>query len=231
MSTIIYWACNEDEWLRAEEPNSVYKTFIKNIKDKNTQAELCPAIKDYTKNTFSIKSLYDYNFEILKDTGQIVSKMHDQEFFNKHVMIRSNIDKLFSFSQSYIFFTEKKSLKMSASVFPYLEDNNITKTCIPVPGTFDIGKWFRATEFGFYLKANINEFNINQNEIYQYINFQTDDKIIFKQFMVNEKIKKYLSDVNVSKNHRKIKNIPLQEYYLMLKHKKYIIDEIKNNLI
>lgn len=231
MSTIIYWACNENEWLRAEEPNSVYKTFIKNIKDKNTQAELCPAVKDYTKNTFSIKSLYDYNFEILKDTGQIVSKMYDQEFFNKHVRVRSNTDKLFSFIQSYVFFTEKKSLNMSASMFPYLEDNNITKNCIPVPGTFDIGKWFRATEFGFYLKANINEFNISQNEIYQYIKFHTNDKIIFKQFMINEKIKKYLLDIDVSKNHRKIKNIPLQDYYLMLKHKKYIIDEIKNNLI
>ena len=39
MSTIIYWACNEDEWLRAKEPNSIYKDFIKNIKDKNTQIE------------------------------------------------------------------------------------------------------------------------------------------------------------------------------------------------
>lgn len=231
MSITIYWACNEDEWLRAEEPNSVYKNFIKNIKDKNTQAEFCPAVKDYTKNTFSIKSLYDYSFEILKDTGQIVSKMHDQEFFNKHVTVRSNIDKLFSFSQSYVFFTEKKSLKMSASVFPYLEDNNITKTCIPVPGIFDIGKWFRVTEFGFYLRDNINEFKISQDEIYQYIKFQTNNKIIFKQFIINEKIKKYLLDVNVSKNYRKIKNRSLQEYYLMLKHKKYIIDEIKNNLI
>jgi len=231
MSTTIYWACNENEWLRAEEPNLIYKTFIKNIEDKNTQVELCPAIKDYTKNTFSIKSLYDYSFEILKDTGEIVSKMYDQEFFNKHVRVRSNVDKLFSFKQSYIFFTEKKSLKMSASVFPYLEDNDITKTCISVPGIFDIGKWFRATEFAFYLRDNINKFNISQDEIYQYIEFQTDDKIIFKQFMVNEKIKKYLSDIDVSKDHRKIKNRPLQEYYFMLKHKKYIIDEIKNNLI
>ena len=231
MSTTVYWACNEDEWLRAEEPNSVYKTFIKNIKDKNTQAELCPAVKDYTKNTFSIKSLYDYSFEISSDTGQVVSKMYDQEFFNKHVKVRSDIDKLFSFSQSYIFFTEKKSLEMSIGMFPYLEDNSITKTCITVPGTFDIGRWFRASEFAFYLKDNINKFNIGQDEVYQYIKFNTDDKIIFKQFMVNEKIKKFLSDVIVSKNHRKIKNRPLQEYYSMLKHKKYIIEEIKNNLI
>ena len=231
MSTIIYWACNEDEWLRAKEPNSIYKDFIKNIKDKNTQIELCPSVKDYTKNTFSIKSLYDYNFEISKDTGQVVSNMYDQKFFDKHVFVRSNIDKLFSFSQSYTFFTEKKSLKMSANVFPYLEDNNITKNCMPIPGSFDIGKWFRATEFSFYLRNNIDKFNIVQDEVYQYIKFHTDDKIIFKQFMINEKIKKYLSDVDFSKEYRKATNKSLQEYYFMLKHKKHIIKEIKNNLI
>jgi hypothetical protein len=231
MSTIIYWACNENEWLRAKEPNSIYKDFIKNIKDKNTQIELCPSVKDYTKNTFSIKSLYDYNFEILKDTGQVVSNMYDQKFFDKHVFVRSNIDKLFSFSQSYTFFTEKKSLKMSANVFPYLEDNSITKTCIPVPGTFDIGKWFRATEFSFYLRDNLDKFNITQDEVYQYIKFHTDDKIIFKQFMISEKIKKYLLDVDFSKEYRKATNKSLQEYYFMLKHKKHIIKEIKSNLI
>ena len=231
MSTIIYWACNEDEWLRAKEPNSIYKDFIKNIKDKNTQIELCPSVKDYTKNTFSIKSLYDYNFEISKDTGQVVSNMYDQKFFDKHVFVRSNIDKLFSFSQSYTFFTEKKSLKMSANVFPYLEDNNITKNCMPIPGSFDIGKWFRATEFSFYLRNNIDKFSIVQDEVYQYIKFHTDDKIIFKQFMINEKIKKYLSDVDFSKEYRKATNKSLQEYYFMLKHKKHIIKEIKNNLI
>jgi hypothetical protein len=102
---------------------------------------------------------------------------------------------------------------------------------MPIPGSFDIGKWFRATEFSFYLRNNIDKFNIVQDEVYQYIKFHTDDKIIFKQFMINEKIKKYLSDVDFSKEYRKATNKSLQEYYFMLKHKKHIIKEIKNNLI
>jgi hypothetical protein len=231
MSIIVYWACNENEWLRSKEPDPVYKNFLKNIKDKNTNIELCPSIKDYMKNTFSIKSIYDYNFEISENNQNVFSSLYDQKFFDKHVIVRSRTDKLFSFSQDMIFFTEEKTLNMSAGIFPFLENNNITRNCITVPGTFDIGKWFRLTDFAFYLKNNINKFEIEENETYQYIKFNTNDKIIFKQFKINEKLNKYLLDITNAKEFRKIKIRSLENYYSMLKHKKYIIKEIKNNLV
>jgi hypothetical protein len=231
MSITIYWSCVEDEWLRAKEPQPVYKNFIKNIKNKNTGIELCPGIKDYTKNTFSVKSIYDYNFEIIPEKKETFSNLYDQDFFNKHVSIRSIEDKLFSFSQQYVFFTEEKNLEMSANIFPYLEDNNITKNCIIVPGTVNIGQWFRVTDFVFYLKNNQNKFEIKEEEIYQYIKFNTNKKIIFKQFIINDKINKYLLDVSSARKFRETKNRQLRDYYLMLKHKKYIIKEIKSSLI
>ena len=235
MSITIYWACIEDEWLRAKRPEPVYKNFIKNINDKTTTVEFCPAIKDYAKNIFSMKSIYDYNFKIDSTDNinsiNLKSDMHDQLFFNKHIIIRSAPDKFFSFSQHFVFFTEESSLKMSAGIFPYLEDNDITKKCKIIPGTYDIGKWFRAIEFAFFLKSEYQEFNIKENEIYQYIKFETDKKIIFKQFRANENIKKYLSDIIGSKNSRILKNRLLENYYLMFNHKKQIIKEIKNNLI
>jgi hypothetical protein len=119
---------------------------------------------------------------------------------------------------------------MSAGIFPFLENNNITNKCITIPGTFDIGKWFRLTDFAFFLK-NSEVFEIEENEIYQYIQFHSDDKIIFKQFKINEQLNKYLFDITSAKEFRKIKIRSLQNYYLMLKHKKHIIKEIKNNLI
>ena len=229
-STIIYWSCIEDEWLRAKEPEPIYKNFIKNIKDKTTEVELCPSIKDYTRNTFSIKSIYDYSFEIGKDNN-VFSAQYDQKFFDRHVLVRSNIDKCFSFSQNFIFFTEDKSLNMSAGVFPYLEDNNITKACTIIPGKVDIGKWFRPSDFAFYLKSNHNNFKIEEDEIYQYVKFDTENKIIFKQFRTSENIKQYVSDITNSKNFRKTKNRQIENYYNMFNHKKHIIKEIKNNLV
>ena len=120
---------------------------------------------------------------------------------------------------------------MSAGIFPYLENNNITKNCIIIPGTVNIGQWFRATDFVFYLKNNQNKFEIKEEEIYQYVKFNTNEKIIFKQFMINNKIDKYLLDVSSARKFRETKNRQLKDYYLMLKHKKYIIKEIKNSLV
>ena len=231
MSIIVYWACTEEEWLRAKEPEPIYKKFLKNLEDKSTTIELCPSIKDYMKNTFSLKSLYEYHFKTIDNEDGVFSDLYDQKFFNKHVIVRSAKEKLFSFSQKFIFFTEENSLKMSAAMFPFLEDNEITNRCIPIPGTFDIGRWFRPIEFAFYLKNSYNRFEIKEEDIFQYIKFYTEEKIIFKQFYVNEKIIKYAGDGSKAKDYRINKARQLQNYYSMLKHKKNIIKEIKNNLI
>jgi hypothetical protein len=231
MSIVVYWACNEIEWLRAKEPKPIYKNFAKSINDKNTMIELCPSIKDYMKNIFAINSLYDYNFEISNDENNVKSSLYDQKFFDRHVMIRSQIDRLFSFSQNFIFFTEEKSLKMSAGISPFLEDNNITKRCITIPGIIDIGKWFRVIDFAFYLKKDYDNFEIKEDEIFQYIKFDTKEKIIFKQFRVNEKISNYLLDIINAKSSRINKSRILDSYYSMFNHKKNIIKEIKNNLV
>ena len=229
MSINIYWACNEKEWLRAKQPEPIYSSFIKNIKDQNSKLQLCPSVKKYMNNTFSIKSIYDYSFQI-NENENIFSNVYDQNFFDTHIQIRSIKDKLFSFKQQFLFFTDEESLLMSAGIFPFLENNNITKKCIPIPGEVDIGKWFRQMDFAFYLK-NTNSFEIEENEIYQYVKFDTDKKINFKQFKITKKLNDYLLDVENAKISRKIKNRSLKEYYLMLKHKKYIIEEIKKNLL
>jgi hypothetical protein len=231
MSIIVYWASTEDEWMRAKEPEPIYKNFLKNLEDKTTSIELCPSIKDYMKNTFSLKSIYEYYFEIINNGDGVSSNLYDQKFFNKHVRVRSEKEKLFSFHQDLIFFTEEKSLKMSAGIFPFLEDNEITNRCVPIPGIFDIGKWFRLTEFAFYLKDDYSRFDIKEEDVFQYIKFHTEEKIIFKQFYANEKIMKYSEDVVKAKNYRISKTRQLQSYYSMLNNKKTIIKEIKNNLV
>jgi hypothetical protein len=233
MSITIYWASNDREWLRATTPELIYKNFSKDIKNQEQNLTLCPATKNYMKNTFSIKSLYNYDFRI-NDFGkgkELVTDTYDQKFFDEHMQVRSIENKLFSFIQRFVFFTEEKSLLMSAGVLPFLEDNNITKRCVVIPGTFDIGKWFRQSDFAFYLKKDYDDFKIEENEIFQYIKFHTDEKIIFKQFRVNEKIQDFLNDIENAKENRKGKIRPLQEYYLMMKNKKMIIKEIKNNLL
>jgi hypothetical protein len=160
-----------------------------------------------------------------------MSDLYDQDFFDNHVVVRSQEEKCFSFIQTFIFFTEDKSLKMSAGIFPFLEDNNITKRCIVIPGTMDIGKWFRRLDFAFYLKNEYDAFEIEENEIFQYIKFDTKEKIEFKQFRVSQKLIDFSKDIEMSKNSRKLKSRILDSYYEMFNNKKQIIKEIKENLI
>ena len=222
MSITIYWCLNDDEWLRAKTPEPIYKGFVKEPKNQKNDITLCPATKDYMKNIFSLKSIFSYDFKIdnIEGNDTITTSMYDQKFFNDHINIRSQTHKLFSFTQRFCFYTEEKSLLMSAGILPFLEDNNITKRCTVIPGTFDIGRWFRQIEFAFYLKKDYDEFKIEEDEIYQYIKFHTKEKIIFKQFRVNSEIHSLILDIDRAKNSRIPKFRSLEEYYLMLKNKK-----------
>jgi hypothetical protein len=233
MSIIVYWSYNDESWLRAKAPDSIYKNFAQKTENQKNNIVLCPATKDYMKNIFSLKSVFSYNFRInhIQNENEVVTDVYDQKFFDNHVIVRSKEDKLFSFLQRFCFYTEEKSLLMSAGMFPFLEDNNITKSCTVIPGTFDIGRWFRQIDFAFYLKKEYNEFKIEEDEIFQYIKFYTKEKIIFKQFRVSPKIQSFMYDIDYAKDSRKIKLRPLEEYYLMMKNKKRIIKEIKNNLV
>jgi hypothetical protein len=230
MSINVYWSCLEDQWMLASEPESVSDLFYKkNLYDKKNQManlSYCPAFNGSIKNLYTMKSIYDYEFFI--NENSIGSNMYDQFFFDKHVVVRSAELKMFSFRNSYSFFTDSPSLETTFYQFPFLENNNITERCIPIPGKFDIGKWYRSTEFPFYLKPQFNEFKIYKDEIYGYIKFNTDKKINFIQYRMTNKIKEYLDDcycMNFGGHLKKLEN-----YYKMFKIKKLILKEIKNNL-
>ncbi len=229
----VYWACLEEEWMLAEPPSSVANIFYERYNFKKeqqspaSQIQYCPAFNGNLKNLFTLRSLYDYSFRIENDN--VIADTHNQEFFDEHVLVRSKDKKFFSFFNRYIFFTDEPSLEVTFYEYPYLEDNNITKRCIIPSGRFDIGKWFRNTEFAFLLKNEFNEFKIEKNEIYSYVRFHTARKIEFKQFRFNDNFRKYVQDglhlSNITPLHT------LENFYRFFKNKKLILKDIKDNLI
>jgi hypothetical protein len=229
MSINVYWSCLENEWLRAQPPVPVYENFLKKNEFKETNIVKCPSFTLDTKNLYGIKSLYTYNFILGENT--VSSGLYDQPFFDRHVMIRSLQERVFSFLQYYTFFTDSDSLLMSANIQPYLETNNpINDRCMCFSGAFDIGKWYRNIEFSFHLKDQFNEFLINENEIYCYIKFHTNEKINFIQHRHSPALASHLSSVIAAKNY-KLSTRNLFSYYKMFNTKKMIIKEIKNNII
>ena len=232
MAITVYWASRDPDWLRAEEPVSIYKNFVKTEVAQNMNVTLCPSVKLYLKNMYGLKSIHEYSFEITEPDKAVISNFYDQDFFNNHVNIRSAKDKAFSFNQPFLFFTEESSLELSVGVFPSFENNFIAQNTSLIPGTMDIGKWFRPIDFAFYLKNDQNSFHIKEGDIFQYIQFHTKEKIVFKQFMINDKLSLFIDSVLKAKNHRVTNKLGnLEEYYNMLKSKKLIIKEIKDNLV
>ena len=231
MTITVYWACIEDDWMLGEEPDPVASKFYKNYNfDKNEPRSFinyCPSFNGNLKNLYNLRSLYTYDFKINSD-GLLTTDKFDQRFFDEHVVIRSLKNKFFSFKNRYIFFTEEPSLKVTLYEYPFLEDNNITERCIIPAGVFDIGKWFRNTEFAFFLKKDFNEFKIEKDEVYAYVRFHTEEKIKFVQFRYTQRLGEFNNDgFNLSRSF--LKN--LENYYKAFKNKKLILKEIKENIL
>ena len=232
----VYWACMDKSWLRAEKPENVLKLYFQSDRYEANNSDLnlqyCPGFKDSLKNVYAVRSIFDYSFSV--EDNNISSPMHDQQFFQDHVLVRSMDKRVFSFMTNYLFFTDEKSLEMTAYEYPFFEENNITKSCIPIQGKFDIGKWFRPTEYSFYLKENVNEFKVENKEIMFYLRFHTNEKINFKQFRVNDKIRSFVNE-NVNSafylNNRVSKEGGIESFYKLMKTKKMILKEIKDNLL
>lgn len=229
---IVYWSCLEDEWMRALEPEPVAKRIFQSKKPSHdnflNNTSQCPAIGSALNNMYALSSIYSYDFELNNDS--IITKTFDQKFFDEHIVVRDIKQKFFSMKQNYIFFTPEKSLEMTAYIMPFAEENDVVNRTFSLPGTFDIGKWFRPLEFNFYLKNNYDHFSIKEGDAYTYIQFDTKRKIKFKQFVMNDQLYKYLDHTLASSRYSKSGIRTLADYYNMMLFKNKIIDQIKENL-
>jgi hypothetical protein len=111
---------------------------IFSVKDSNHQVSQCPAVKEYLKNVFIVKSTYQYDFNW---TGSdIASTMYDQKFFNNYIIARNVNTGLLSYTgNTPMFISESDDLNMSLEN-PYLHDNDISRNLFVIPGKFNIGK-------------------------------------------------------------------------------------------
>jgi hypothetical protein len=233
MAITVYWACMENEWIKAEKPEKVSKRFYDlGIKDNDRDSLLavnhCPFFNESLKNIYAIKSIYDYSFKI--EDNNFLTLDYGEDFFNNHVLIRSIEKKFFSFKTQYVFFTDEESLEIDCYQHPIFEENEISKRCMIIPGSLNIGKYFRGLEFSFILKKDFNEFILKEQDVMYYLKFNTKEKIIFKQFKVNDNLMQIARDIRlINWGNKNMVNV--EYFYKKFKGKKYILNEIKNNLI
>lgn len=232
MTTNVYWSYLGDSWIRATEPEDYARGFYNRRRELSTNGELnnmlaCPAMQNYSKNVYGIRSMFDYDL-IINDDLTVTSTSHTQKFFDDHVIVRDSSMGLLSLTQPYIFFTDKDSLEMTWQLPPFLEE---PKNYHHIPGKFDIGKWFRSVDFSFMMRDGEKNFSIKRDEFYTYAEFHTSDKINFIKFEPTDKIKFYSQAC--FKNNYGVKSRPrkLSNFYDTFNIKNKILKEIKSSII
>ncbi len=224
-----YWEDTKSWNLLYKDPERLIKRLSKRKSKKLPDNNFlrCPAYIDTFKNTFVVDSVLACNYEIQK--GQIV-KSEGYASFLDHLPTLEN-QTLLTLSMGWLFFTEEESLTMRVTP-PYFEKSNHNNFGVVIPGSFDIGKWFRRVNLEFILWENVNFLKIAENEPLVYFNFETSHKVELKRFEPTENIMKHASHVASFSDVQPNKS--LREKYKLFKQTRYkdlILKEIKKNVL
>jgi hypothetical protein len=211
-----------------QEPKNVWKEIVEEYKDQTFLQ--CPSIKDQYKNTFSIKSPFDYQLEW---TGNnLKSNMYDQKFFDEYILPRDLNLGICSILFPSILLLPDKSVTMSTKQVTMGKGDLFKKTTL-IEGTFNPHIHIRKIEAP--IKFNdIGEINIKENDDLFHVKINTDEKVNFYYFTMNRELNEYLAaPINHNRNYtRKIK--PLEWWYNVSKtrgHTKKALDYARKNCV
>lgn len=239
----VYWA-PENTWELPElgewnmlypEPVTLFSELTKlRTPDAGTRTYFsCPAAGDMMRNSYvfknTIPSEYEYDF-----TGEnrVVTPVLPT-YMNWEIRRNPTITTgpLINFMMHWSFFAEEP---LQASFTPpMLHKPGYTKYGTIIPGTFDIGQWFRPYTFEAQMWEQKGKFIINEDEPIFYTEFLTDKKVNLKRFKMNATLASYQEHCSTSGRLWGL-GTPLEKRYQRFKESKMrelILKEIKNNLI
>jgi len=238
MAVTIYYGVNTTfsrQGIRAEPPQEIVmnigRKIIKDRVTKNNSTKYpqlgevnydkCQAVTDELRNVYGIKSFYDYQliFEPPHHSVQeprVLSSDYDEEFFKQHINIKSLNGNLFSFSQDWVFFTDEPSLEVTM-LPPFMEDNSVANNTIMIPGTYDMGRYFKPLDYAFHVKDHAigKPIQWSRKDIFSYFKFDTKEQLNFRRFYWTEDLEELNSVMMGAKNNKyyETKSMSLEHYY------------------
>jgi len=241
---IVYWAPaafspEQESWNSLyQEPSSVSKDFY-HLLQKGSSSLKCPAAKDFLHNVFSLDSTITNTFEfpdnLLKkayqsneprfqlDVDSLVAILKVRENqINNYINLKYNM--------SWLFFA-KEDLNMRYSA-PYFPATNPIKDSVFAGGVFNIGKWFRPLNLEYYVPVTAKSFRVKEGEPLAFMEFETDRPIVFKRFIMNNKIAEMANESTLTSGFEMFKNLN-QRYSFFSKTgmRDVILSEIEKNLV
>lgn len=192
---------------------------------------MCPALKDNLKNSYALKFPIDYSIDILND-GNLSTPDYDQEVFNAAWEVRSAEHRLYTLSLNNFFICEE-SLGMEVTS-AHIVDNEFTRKTTLVPGTFDIGKWYRPTECAFFARDGVSSIKLSDNEPFAFIKFLTDKKVNIKKFCPTPELLDLFAMFTPTKLRTDGSVKKLSFFYDLFRRSKYrshILKKVKENVL
>lgn len=235
----VYWAPDFTEnqqfdWnILYNQPVPVWSDIKEKIdKDSDSpQIVACPAVRDILKNTFSFSTSaaadYVYNDKTKNFESRIKGYIGLDEVRSPNLKNKLQL----TLSLGWIFFSEEP-LRVEITP-PYFSDADHLAYGSLVPGTFDVGSWFRPYVAEFILKEGTKELVINNNEPLMFARFITDKNVVLKRFVMDEKLKRIERSCAASGNIFG-RGFSLENRYAIFtktQTNKKILKHIKNNLV
>jgi hypothetical protein len=230
---VIYWAPNFPldegyfDWDILYSNPEILSNSLKQLVNKNT-ANIgllrCPAFKDLIKNVFYFSATLPIDCKIQKEEVYSTEKNFINVSLGREPSFlgRTHINA----SMSWVFFSEES---LTIEVIPpfILESPHLAYGTF-VPGTYDIGSWFRPINAEFILNTGIEYFKLNTGEPIFFLKAKTDRPVIFKRFFITQEIKNISSTCAQGATLFGV-NIPLIDRYRLFK--KTSMDKKTINLI
>lgn len=193
---------------------------------------VCPAARNQFHNVFALKFPFDYQLSFDFQNEQVNSSMYDQDFFSEFVWLRTPGKITYSLNIHYIFFCEQElELELTSA---YWSENTFVNNTLIMPGRYDIGSWFRPLDCAFKLKQNVDNLIINRGDDFEYVKFNTKEKVELVKFHVNENLENLIYSIHKSRSYKRKKYMPLSYWYDMYtesKTKNLIKREILANIL
>jgi hypothetical protein len=234
--TKVYWAPvffdTDKNWnMFYYDLESLYDFHRKDISKKSGSNNFfyCPAFKNLAKNTFLIKNPIHSHFVFEDGVAKVKSKNFVKIDMQHEPTIEDN--QLLCYGMSYVFFSEDPvTLKLTS---PFFNKSDYVKFGNLVPGQLKIDSWFRVLNLEFNLWNNVNEFELKEDEIIGYVNFENNESDIeLIRFEMNDTLYSYASACGTSTTWETF--VPLVKRYNRFKKtrtNKLVIAEIKKNIV
>lgn len=224
---------------------NVPKKVINNLRENKTNIPRtffqCPATKNLYKNIYYCETIEDMKIEMNDELLNIFLNVDFNNFqkyekktngINLHPIRSSNINNHFAarLSQNYLIISEEPlNIKLTAPNFPSVSPAPYS---LLASGQFNIGRWPRTLALEYHFRNETDTIEFKKGDPLVFFEFETDKKIIFKKFKLNEKIVTLSKEIPSIEKISNFKN--LTERYEMadrMKISKRLIEEIKNNLV